>query len=141
LISSGDWADIEGALNAELVSLVTSCSVILENQGSEDGGAIEAGEKHVQGNFLPSTSETIEVNRTGKERAIGVYQATVRIPRYVGKWEANQIADDIIIGFKRGSVFSLNNISVRVISVYPNPAVVEDGFFSLPITINWQADL
>jgi hypothetical protein len=141
LLSSKDWQNIEGALNEKLINTITEYPVILENQGSSGGGPVEADGLHVEAWFMPASSETIEVFEEGKERAVGVYFVKVRGPRFVGKYNVNQIANDVMLAYKRGTVMTLDGVSVRVTKVYPGSATIEGGFFVLPVTIEWQADL
>jgi hypothetical protein len=141
LLSSGDWQKIEGSLNTKLVETITEYPVILENQGGSNGGAIEAEDTHIEAWFLPATSETIEVFEDGKERAVGVYFVKVRTPRFVGKYDVNQIVDKVMMAFKRGTVLYLDGIKVRVTKVYPESSLIEGGFYVVPVTVNWQADL
>lgn len=141
MLNSGDWQKIEGSLNTQLVDTITEYPVILENQGDSSGGAVEAEDTHIEAWFLPATSETIEAFENGKDRAVGVYFVKVRSPRFVGKYDVNQIVDEIMMAFRRGTVLSLDGMKVRVTKVYPESSSIEGGFYVLPVTVNWQADL
>lgn len=128
-------------MNAALAAELHDVPVVYENQADSDGRAVyPEGQTHAEAWLLPGDAFTVEIGSKGKQRAVGVYQVTVRTPLRTGKWEANTIRDRVLGVFGRGDHYTHGATTVRVVSSHPGSGAEEPPYFSVPVTINWQAD-
>lgn len=136
------WTNIEGALNTKLADDFTDTTVIFENQAGSDGEAIEAlNATHMEAYFLPGAPSVIEIGVIGRERAVGIFQVTIRTPLYKGKYEANQLRDRLITSFAKGTVLTLDGVDVRVtMTAYPTQSSRNGSYFEMPVSIVWRSD-
>nr|BDD47045.1 hypothetical protein 15 [bacterium] len=138
------WSLIEGALNKKLVDeLGSTYTVILENQVDEDGTAFEVDvdDVHVEGTFLPAETQVIEVGDNGKQRAIGIYQVTIRGPLFQGKYAMNEARDLVVEKFDRGVLLTNGTQNVRIRRASPGPSFRSGNFYEMPVTISWHSDM
>ncbi len=140
----GDWSNIEGALVEALVTeFTTEYPLIFENEPETDGTAkAPEGNTHMEAFLLPGETQNIEVSDGGKQRAIGVFQVTIRTPLYQGKYEMNTIRDRIVdTAYLRNKVLTRSGTNVRILTSVPEQSSEIGSFYTMPVTINWQADI
>lgn len=139
-----DYSKIEGALNSKMEEEFTDIEVVFDNQGTTDGVPEDPpdpdGDPGIEVHFLPSVSSPIEVGSSGRERAIGIYQIDIRVPLYSGKYGMYAVLGRVLNIFERGTSLTYGSVKTRIIASYPGPALKEDPYYRMPVTINWQSD-
>lgn len=140
-MADGYWDDIEGILNTQLASVLSSISdpVVYENQGSDEGGVTDSAGTYIEQFFLPADSNPIEIGSSGRNRQVGVYQISINIPQGVGKKDAYTIANLVTAGFKRGTVLTNGTVSVTCEKAVVNPGGRSGMHYRVPVSVEWLA--
>ena len=95
-----------------------------------------AGTVYIKPSFLPAETIQASLGATGKDETNGIYQIEVVVPRGSGR---PQSVDAIADAFKRGTVFTYNDVNVRVRSVSIGVALLTDtAWYSVPVSVNFQ---
>ena len=85
--------------------------------------------------FLPAATDPLTLAPGNSQQHDGVYQVSVYAPLEQGTGEAEAIAAAIVAHFARGTVCG----PARVMSSYVNGALTSDGWYQIPVTINYRA--
>jgi hypothetical protein len=76
------------------------------------------------------------------KRYYGIFKVLIYVPESGGTNLGNTIANSLFAKFERGSSFTLSGITVRILrSPSINPALYDDGWYVLPISIQYQSDI
>lgn len=87
--------------------------------------------------FIPAVPNVIELGGTGRSRWLGLLQINVCVPKGVGSKPQNARFDNIAKLFRNGRMID----GVRIQKVYRDVAVDDGDFSTMPVTIQWQADM
>jgi hypothetical protein len=123
--------DVQAALDTKLAT-ITGTSVAFPNVPYKP----QAGTTYLRASFLPAETVQASMGANGKDETNGIYQIDVVVPRGTGR---PQLIDTVADVFKRGTVLSYNSISVRVRSVSMSPAILDDEWYFVPISVNFQS--
>lgn len=123
--------DVQAALDTKLAT-ITGTSVAFPNVPYKP----QAGTTYLRASFLPAETVQASMGANGKDETNGIYQIDVVVPRGTGR---PQLIDTVADLFKRGTVLSYNSISVRVRSVSMSPAILDDEWYFVPISVNFQS--
>lgn len=123
--------DVQAALDTKLKT-VTGTPVAFPNVPYKP----QAGTAYLRASFLPAETVQASMGDSGKDETNGVYQIDVVVPRGSGR---PQLIDTVADLFKRGTVLTYNSISVRVRSVSMAPAILDDEWYFVPISVNFQS--
>jgi hypothetical protein len=89
--------------------------------------------------FLPALTEQADLGTAGKNRNIGIAQVDVFAAGENGWGDAFDKADDVAEHFKRGTRLTSGGVTVTIESVQIGPQLSFDGWFQLPVSINYLA--
>jgi hypothetical protein len=95
----------------------------------------QAKTTYVRASFLPAETAQASLGANGKDETNGIYQIDVVVARGTGR---PQLVDTVADLFKRGTVLSYNGVTIRVRSVSMAPAILEDEWYFVPISVNFQ---
>ena len=123
--------DVQAALDTKLAT-ITGTSVAFPNVPYKP----QAGTTYLRASFLPAETVQASMGANGKDETNGIYQIDVVVPRGTGR---PQLIDTVADLFKRGTVLSYNSISVRVRSVSMSPAILDEEWYFVPISVNFQS--
>jgi hypothetical protein len=128
-------ANISTALSTELQTIATAnaYTVAWENQDFTP----TAGETWLSENVIPATTSDPAVS-AGYLDESGVYQVTIHTALGSYKGEAQQIASVIEAGFRR-KLLEFNGQKVDIRSVTINPALPADGWYAVPVSIEYRS--
>jgi len=76
---------------------------------------------------------------SGEDENLGVYQVDVFAPADKGKKAALQMADLVANRFKRGTDLTYSGTTVRISSVNREAALTVDGWYHIPVNINYYS--
>lgn len=127
---STTFNDVQAALDTKLKTL-SGTPVAFPNVPYKP----QAGTIYVRASFLPTETVQVSLGATGKDETNGIYQIDVVAPRGSGR---PQLLDTVADLFKRGTVLTYNSINVRVRSVSMAPAILDDEWYFVPISVNFQ---
>lgn len=122
--------DVQAALDTKLAT-VTGTSVAFPNVPYTP----QAGTSYLRASFLPAETTQAGLGANGKDETNGIYQIDVVVPRGSGR---PQLIDTVADLFKRGTVSSYNSVNVRVRSVSMSPAILDEEWYFVPISVNFQ---
>lgn len=122
--------DVQAALDTKLAT-VTGTSVAFPNVPYTP----QAGTSYLRASFLPAETTQASLGANGKDETNGIYQIDVVVPRGSGR---PQLIDTVADLFKRGTVSSYNSVNVRVRSVSMSPAILDEEWYFVPISVNFQ---
>jgi hypothetical protein len=95
----------------------------------------EIGVLWLRENFLPAETDALTLSGGNTRAHRGIYQITVFAPMEQAVSEAEAKAEALMVHFARGTSVG----SGRVTNVYRGPAVAEDGWFAIPISVQYLA--
>jgi hypothetical protein len=88
---------------------------------------------------LGDSSVQAELGDTGMDENVGVYQVDVVAPAGTGK-NAGMVMTDLIGNhFKRGTYLTYNDRTVRIENVNSSEGIIADGWYTIPVSVNWIA--
>jgi|TARA_B100000963_G_scaffold350943_1_gene361857 hypothetical protein len=122
--------DVQAALDTKLAT-VTGTNVAFPNVPYTP----QAGTSYLRASFLPAETTQAGLGANGKDETNGIYQIDVVVPRGSGR---PQLIDTVADLFKRGTVSSYNSVNVRVRSVSMSPAILDEEWYFVPISVNFQ---
>jgi hypothetical protein len=129
------FTDISVALDSRLNTLADSPPVAWENKKyTPTKGTLYLRPANLAGAVEPST-----LGDNGQDMNEGVYQVDVFAPGGKGKKAANDAADNVADHFKRGTDLTYNGRTVRIKSVSRNPGRNSNGWYQIPVIINYYA--
>jgi len=122
---------IYNALRAHLNDMPSLPPVAYENQPY----TAVSGVLWLRENILPADTDPLTLADGDSMDYRGVYQVTVFAPADGGAATGKVMAETIALHFRRGTEVG----SGRVSRVSINPAVNDDGWYVIPVSINYQA--
>lgn len=122
--------DVQAALDTKLKTF-TGAPIAYQNVPYKP----QAGTTYVRASFIPAETTQASLGESGKDETNGIYQIDVVVPRGSGR---PQLIDAVADLFKRGTVLTYNSVNIRVRSVSMAPAILEDEWYFVPISVNFQ---
>lgn len=131
----GYFEDLTKAFDITLKSFGTAnnIAVALENIDAPTS----TDEPYLAGYMLLAPTEQADLFWT--EQRAGVYQVDINVASVKGSAPINKMADLLNAAFKAGSAVSRNAICAEVQSVSLGPLIVQNGWASRPLSINFIA--
>jgi hypothetical protein len=123
--------DIQSALNKKLNTLTPSLPINWEN--TEYTPTI--GTSYLRAWLLPGETSTLTLGPNGFNEYVGVLQIDCMYPIGKGWRDAKVEADSLCTLFKRGTLLTYNNINVRVMKSWPEPAVVDGPYYKVSVSV------
>jgi len=127
--------DIAAALDTNLNDMTDLPSVAWENSDF----APAKGTLFVRPTNIQADTFQGGLGTTGEDRTNGVYRVDVFAPSGEGKQEAVEMADTIADQFKRGTDLVYNSRTVRISNVSRGVGQTNDGWFMIPLSINYYS--
>lgn len=131
----GYFEDLTKAFDIALMSFgtVNNIAVALENIDAPTS----TDAPYLAGYMLLAPTEQADLFWT--EQRAGVYQVDINVASVKGSAPINKMADLLNAAFKAGSAVSRNAICAEVQSVSLGPLIVQNGWASRPLSINFIA--
>lgn len=129
------FEDLTKAFDIALMSFGTtnSVQVALENIDAPTS----TNTPYLSGTMLLADTEQADLFWT--ERRAGIYQIDVNVASVKGSAPINKMADLLNAAFKAGRTFQRNAICAEVLSVSIGPLIVQNGWATRPLSINFVA--
>jgi len=124
--------DIQAALDNRLNTLTGGYDIAWPNIKYEPAG----NATFLTPNFIPEETLQVGLGTNGKDETNGIYQIDVVYPAGQGR---SSVPDSVADHFKRGTVMSYNDVSVRVRSVSIAQAITEGAYHFVPISVNFYS--
>ena len=122
--------DIQAALDTKL-STISGTAIAFPNVPYKPS----AGTSYLRSSFLPADTVQASLGSTGKDETNGIYQVDVVVPRGSGR---PSLVDSVADTFKRGTVLTYNSRTLRVRSVSIGSAILDDEWYFVPVSIDFQ---
>jgi hypothetical protein len=132
--SASGYDRVHSLLNQQL-AVVQAANVAFEN--SEYAKTVGTG--WLRETLLPAEPLQADLGDAGRNRLQGIYQIDVFEEPGKGSNEAETMVEQLLTAFKRGTVLSGGDITVRVERAWRSPAVQEDDRYQIPVTVQWFA--
>ena len=124
--------DIQAALDNRLNTFAGGYDIAWPNINYEPAG----NATFLTPNFIPEETQQVGLGTNGKDETNGIYQIDVVYPAGQGR---SSVPDSVADHFKRGTVMSYNDVSVRVRSVSIAQAITEGAYHFVPISVNFYS--
>lgn len=122
--------DIQAALDTQLAT-ITGTPIAFPNIPYTPS----ADTTYLRASFLPADTVQSSLGTSGRDETNGVYQVDVVAPRGSGR---PSLPDTVADTFKRGTVLTYNSRSLRVRSVSIGSAILDDEWYFVPVSIDFQ---
>ena len=122
--------DIQAALDTQL-STITDVAIAYPNIPYTPS----AGTSYLRASFIPADTAQASLGSSGKDETNGVYQVDVVVPRGSGR---PSLVDTVADAFKRGTTLTYNSRTLRVRSVSIGSAILDDEWYFVPVSIDFQ---
>ena len=129
------FTDISAALDGRLNTLADSPPVAWENKEYTPTKST----LYLRPTNLAGSTTQSSLGTSGEDMNEGVYQVDVFAPAGRGKKAANDAADGVADHFKRGTDLTYNGRTVRVRSVSRGAGRNSNGWYQIPVIINYYA--
>ena len=123
--------DLQAALDSRLATLSGGYPIAWPNVVYEP----QAGVTYLRVSIIPGDTLQASLGSIGKDVTECIYQIDVVTQRGTGR---TAITDSIADHFKRGSVLTYNSTKLRVRSVSIGPAINEDAWQFVPVSVSVQ---
>jgi len=124
--------DIQAALDNRLNTFAGGYDIAWPNINYEPAG----NATFLTPNFIPEETLQVGLGTNGKDETNGIYQIDVVYPAGQGR---SSVPDSVADHFKRGTVMSYNDVSVRVRSVSIAQAITDGAYHFVPISVNFDS--
>lgn len=99
------------------------------------------GTKYARVFLLPAETQNPSLG-TNHKRLIGIFQVSLYMPFGNGPGAGETLTDSLTTTFKRGTSFTSGSVVVRVLDDSSvAPALQEDGWNVIPVSVRYQADI
>lgn len=127
--------DVHTALRAAVVSALGSISTAYENVPFVP----TANTKWAQVFFLPNDPSVSTLGAGGTDAVDGIVQITVNYPEGTGDDGPDNDTETMRGLFYAGRYLTSGSQTVKIVACGRGEGQLKDGWFSVPITITWQA--
>lgn len=131
----GYFEDLTKAFDIALMSFGTANNIAVALENIDAPTSTDA--PYLAGYMLLAPTEQADLFWT--EQRAGVYQVDINVASVKGSAPINKMADLLNAAFKAGSAVSRNAICAEVQSVSLGPLIVQNGWASRPLSINFIA--
>lgn len=131
----GYFEDLTKAFDIALMSFGAANSIKVALENIDAPTSTDA--PYLAGYMLLAPTEQADLFWT--EQRAGVYQVDINVASVKGSAPINKMADLLNAAFKAGSAVSRNAICAEVQSVSLGPLIVQNGWASRPLSINFIA--
>ncbi len=131
--------DILGVLNNQLVQFSQEHPIDIAFPGVSYDPTV--GTPYIKPNLIPATNSSVGIGIDTKNRHIGVYQITVRIPSAQTLGDMKVILSVLKKYFKKSSSLILDDVKVRITRFLMGPFVEEPDWYTQIVRVEYRADL
>lgn len=125
--------NLSAALDGHLETLSGAPDIAWPNSQYEPA----IGSSWVRPTLLPGDTAAATLGASGTDEQIGIYQVDVFTPLGAGKTAAFQLADSIAEHFKPVTELTYSGQMVRCVSVSIGAPEEAEGWYMLPVRINY----
>ncbi len=129
--------DINTALSVRLAEFQTDGEPPIAYENAEYTQV--EGTLYLQESFLPNIKEAVGIAHTSADDYEGLYQVSVMAGRGDRRFDAQEQARLISLHFPRGAEYTFNSIKVKITSARVSQGITDEGWYSVPVTIEWRA--
>lgn len=129
------FEDLTKAFDIALMSFGTTNSVQVALENIDAPTSTDT--PYLAGTMLLADTEQADLFWT--ERRAGIYQVDINVASVKGSAPINKMADLLNAAFKAGNTFQRNAICAEVLSVSIGPLIVQNGWATRPLSINFVA--
>jgi len=125
--------DIQHALYKHYSTFTASVRMVSENESYEP----KLGTPYLRTWLLPAETTAITLGPSAVKEYGGIFQVDCVYPQSFG-WNATKVmAGRICSHYTRGTRVTYNNILLRVLESWPGPALLEDAWYYIPVTVRY----
>lgn len=96
---------------------------------------------YLAASLLPAETDVASLGVDGFNRHAGLFQVSAFTTEGAGEIGLRSTASEVAAHFKRGTVITRNDLSVRIFTPPTvGPALPEPGWLSIPVTVRWRCD-
>jgi hypothetical protein len=134
---SAEYARIHGILDLHTQSLASAqgLAVAWENHRFRP----PAGECWLRPSLLPAGPRRVGLGPSAPDLLQGVYQVSLFAPTGNGWGEARTLADAVLAHFQAGATLASAGVRVSLVRAGCSPAPEQEGWFHIPVNVNWQS--
>jgi len=129
------FKDIKAALDVRLSTMTGLPSVAWQNTSYEP----VLGTTYLRPTVLPGNTVGATLGSSGSDEHVGVYQIDIFTKAGIGRGVATVLTDTIGDHFKPVTELVYNAQTVRCVSVSIGAAREGDGWYQIPVDINYMA--
>jgi len=129
--------DINTALSVRLAEFQTDGEPPIAYENAEYTPV--EGTLYLRESFLPNIKDAVGVAHTSADDYEGLYQVSVMAGRGDRRFDAQEQARLISLHFPRGAEYTFNSIKVKITSARVSQGITDEGWYSVPVTIEWRA--
>lgn len=129
--------DINTALSVRLAEIQTAGQPPIAWENAEYSPT--EGTLYLRENFIPNVKDPVGVAHTSADDYEGLYQITVADGRGDRRFDAQEQARLIALHFPRGAEYTYNGVTVKITGTQLASAIVEEGWYQIPVTVSWRA--
>ncbi len=129
--------DINTALSVRLAEIQTAGVPPIAYENAEYTPV--EGTLYLRESFLPNIKDAVGVAHTSADDYEGLYQVSVMAGRGDRRFDAQEQARLISLHFPRGAEYTFNSIKVKITSARVSQGITDEGWYSVPVTIEWRA--
>lgn len=89
--------------------------------------------------FVPNIKDQLGLGNSSADDYEGFYQVTVNDSRSNRRFTAQEQARLLMLHFSRGSQYTFNSVKVIITSARVSQGVTSEGWYSVPVTIEWRS--
>jgi len=132
---STTFADIDEIFNIAVLNAGFSIDVITENLDYSPN----ISTPYIAAFLLPLPTVQASLGSNGCDNQSGIYQLDINYPKDQGTTALKEMADEINGVFFSGANFSNSNLTVNIKNVSINRVIVQNGWASLSVSIEFYA--
>jgi hypothetical protein len=89
--------------------------------------------------FIPNIKDQLGLGHSSADDYEGFYQITVNDSRSNRRFTAQEQARLLMLHFPRGAEYTFNGVKVKITSARVSQGITQEGWYSVPVTIEWRA--
>ncbi|MDG0980238.1 MAG: phage tail terminator-like protein [Halieaceae bacterium] len=89
--------------------------------------------------FIPNIKDQLGLGHSSADDYEGFYQITVNDSRSNRRFTAQEQARLLMLHFPRGAEYTFNSVKVKITSARVSQGITKEGWYSVPVTIEWRA--
>ena len=126
--------NLRSALDGHLAAMPGAPTIDWENVGFDQNDQVYLSQM-----ILPAEDISVGMEQGGTDVLAGIYQVMINIPKTeAGKGGYVTELERIKSRFARSSVIEFSGTRVAIHKVFASPAIVDDNYFRVPVSIRYR---